>query len=216
MPSHRVASAGKLPPTQKVDPAIYPLPLYANQPHSVAFKTHFQLKQMDLKTILPIKQNELRLSVSGRDGLTLVAAIRPTAITTTYVSGEVEWMGAGPPACFIHSIGEETYWGQYLTLVFAAAGPHSAPDVPIFQANQWTSAELTLPDFLGEPGDVVRVSVHSHDWKAQLSVTCQPELTAEAKIPRGLRKLDAVTTVVEMLARMFLGRSWLTLELMPQ
>lgn len=164
----------------------------------------------------PIRQNEFRLSVSGRDGLTLVAAIRPTEITTTYVSGQVEWIGADPPARFIRSIGEETYWRQYLTLVFAAAGPHSAPDVSVFQANQWASAELTLPDFLGEPGDVVRVSVHSHDWKAQLSVTCQPELTAEAEIPRGLRKLDAVTTVIEMTARIFLGRSWLTLELIPQ
>lgn len=166
--------------------------------------------------MLSIEQTVLKLRVSGRNGVTLVAAISPAEITTTDVSGKVEWLGAGMPACFIYSLGEETYWGQYLSLVFAGASPNVAPDIPIFQSTQWASVELTLPDLLGKPSDVVTVNVNSQTWKAQLSVTCQPELETELEIPRGLRKLDAVTTVIEMFARIFLGRSWLTLELTPQ
>jgi hypothetical protein len=118
------------------------------------------------------------------------------------------------PPRIILVTGHETAWGQRLALVVAATGPEFAPHAPRFPAGKWESAALTLPDLLGELGDVVTVTVCSRDWKSRLSVTWQPELGGESEIPPELRNLDVATTAVEMFARSFLGRSWLTLELM--
>lgn len=154
----------------------------------------------------------LNLIVVGRNGLTVSASIRPAEITMRHAKGVVQWMGCDHPPSDVCMNGRETAWGQRLTLVVAATSPACAPSAPVFGAGEWSSAVLTLPDLLGEPGDVVRVTVNSHDYKAQLEVTNQPELRIERDIPSTLRNSDVATTAVEMLARMFLGRSWLTLH----
>ena len=158
-------------------------------------------------------QAVLNLIVMGRNGLTVGASIRPAEITMRHAKGVVQWMGCDHPPSEVCTNGRETAWGQRLTLVVAATSHVCAPNVPIFGAGEWSSAVLTLPDLLGEPGDVVRVTVNSHDCKAQLEVTNQPKLRTERDIPRALQNSDVATTVVEMMARMFLGRSWLTLQL---
>jgi hypothetical protein len=163
-----------------------------------------------------INHPDLNLVVLGRNGLTINASIRPVEITMRYARGVVQWVGYDHPSSNVGTEGEETAWGQRLALVVAATSPDCAPNVPVFRTGEWSSAVLTLPDLLGEPGDVVRVTVNSHDCKAQLDVTNQPELRTEQDIPSALQNSDVATTAVEMLARMFLGRSWLTLELMPQ
>ena len=170
---------------------------------------------MKRKTSAPIDHRHLTFSALGRNGLTLAVAIKPLDVANHYVSATVAWEGTGHPPRIIRVEGDETAWGQRLALVVAATGPEFAPHAPVFRTGQWESAALTLPDLLGGPDDVVTVTVNSQDWKSKLSVTYQPELGGEREIPPALRHLDVATTAVEMFARTFLGRSWLTLELMP-
>ena len=162
-----------------------------------------------------IDHRHLRFTALGRNGLTLNAVIRPLKIANLYVSGAIDWEGTDRPPIVVRVERDETAWGQRLALVVAAIGPEYAPDGLGFRPGEWESAALTLPDLLGRPGNVVTVTVSSSDWKSRLSVTCQPELGGEREIPRELRTLDVATTAVEMFARTFLGRSWITLELMP-
>lgn len=162
-----------------------------------------------------IDHPHLSFTVRDRDGLALTAAIRPLQIANHFVSGAVDWEGADRRPSLVRVEGDETAWGQRLALVVAAIGPECAPHALGFRPGQWESAVLTLPDLLGETGDVVTITVNSQDWKSKLSVTCQPELGGECEIPPELRNLDVATTAVEIFARTFLGRSWLTLELMP-
>lgn len=155
------------------------------------------------------------LDVRGQNGVTLAATIREVEISSDYASGIVEWLGVDFEPVLINVDSLETAWGQCLSLVCSAACPQRLPPVPIFGVNEWSSVVLTLPDLLGAEGDIVRVGVNNEDWQATLFVTCQPELSSERWVPMELRFLDAATTVVEMTARMFLGRSWLTSEMMP-
>ena len=170
---------------------------------------------MKRRSRAPIDHRHLSFTVRGRNGLTHKAVIRPLQIANLYVSGAIDWEGADRPPIVVRVERDETAWGQRLALVVAAIGPECAPDGLGFRPGEWESAVLTLPDLLGGTGDVVTVTVNSQDWKSKLSVTCQPELNGEREIPPALRHLDVATTAVEMLARTFLGRSWLTLELMP-
>ncbi len=170
---------------------------------------------MKRRSRAPIDHRHLSFSVRGRNGLTLRAAIRPIQIANHFVSGAVNWEGAERPPSLVRVEGDETAWGQRLALVVASIGPECAPHAPVFRTGEWESAALTLPDLLGGPDDVVTVTVNSQDWKSKLSVTYQPELGGEREIPPALRSVDVATTAVEMFARTFLGRSWLTLELMP-
>ncbi len=173
---------------------------------------------MESQNVGPISQPAaaFRLDVCGKNGVTLAATIREVEISSDHASCIVEWLGVDFEPNLINLVSQETVWGQCLNLVFSAAAPQSIPPVPIFGANEWSSVVLTLPDLLGEEGDIVCVEVTSADWQATLFVTCQPELSLERWVPMELRFLDAATTVVEMTARIFLGRSWLTLELTPQ
>ena len=170
---------------------------------------------MKRKSSAPIDHPHLSFTALGRNGLTLTVAIKPLHVANHCVSATVAWEGTDHPPKIILIEGDETAWGQRLALVVAATAPEFAPHAPGFRTGEWESAALTLPDLLGEPGDVVTVTVSSRDWISRLSVTCQPELSEEREIPPELRNLDVATTAVEMFARIFLGRSWLTLELVP-
>jgi hypothetical protein len=170
---------------------------------------------MKRKSSAPIDHRHLSFTALGRNGLTLTVAIKPLHLANHCVSATVAWEGTDHPPRIILVEGNETAWGQRLALVVAATGPEFAPHAPGFRTGEWESAALTLPDLLGGPEDVVTVTVNSQDWKSKLSVTYQPELGGEREIPPALRHLDVATTAVEMFARTFLGRSWLTLELMP-
>jgi len=156
------------------------------------------------------------LRVTGRDDSVISASIWPTNLSANHVSGMVDWEeGTDLLSSVIHADGDETPWGQRLLLVWAAAGPHSVSAVPLLGATKWLVAKLTLPDSWGSAGDTVCVSINSGNWRATLSVTCQPELDTEQEIPLALRHLEVGSVIVEMMSRLLLGHSWLTLELTP-
>jgi hypothetical protein len=157
------------------------------------------------------------LDVRGRNEAEATATIEPIEVSTEFASGSVKWTnGDFHSAHHLEVCCDETVWGQCLNLVFSAVAPQRIPPLSIFDADEWSKVALTLPDLLGEEGDIVRLEVTSSDWRAKLFVTSQPELTSESLIPLELRLLDAATTVIEMMARMFLGRSWLTGEIVPE
>ena len=154
------------------------------------------------------------LRVTGHNGVVIGASIRPTLMTATSVSGIVEWDGTDVISSFVNGTGDETAWGQMLLLVWSAAGPTSVRAVPILGPNHWARARLTLPD-ITEPGkEFVSVWPTSDGWKAGLEVSALPESATEQEIPLKLRSLDVGSVAVDMVARMRLGHSWLTGELM--
>lgn len=151
----------------------------------------------------------LNLRVAGDDGVKISACIWPTLLTSTHVSGIVEWHGTELQSSVVSGEGEESQWGQRFLLVWAAAGPQSVAAVPQLGSAQWRRARLTLPDIEGQPGDTVRVSLHRRSWTATLSATRQLNLPAELPIPVELQQLDLGSVMADMASRLLLLRSWL-------
>lgn len=161
-------------------------------------------------------QKAISLVISSRSGLTLSASISNLGIANQLATGVVQWSGTNLPPVTIRSEGDETVWGHRLGLVFAATSPPAAPDLPLFQAGQWETAQLTMPDLLGGADDIIRVTVNSKKSEANLIVTSHLEQCRSRNIPIELQNLDVATTLAEVAARILLRRSWLTLKLMPK
>jgi hypothetical protein len=98
-------------------------------------------------------------------------------------------------------------------LAWAAVGPACANRFQFLQAGEWSTAKLTLQDWLGTPEETIQLRISQPDWSASLEVTCQPELQSTQQIPLELRLFDVGTILLEMTSRMFLGHTWLTQEL---
>ena len=161
-------------------------------------------------------QKAISLVISSRSELTLSASISNLEIANHHATGVVQWSGTNLPPVTIRSEGDETVWGHRLGLVFAATSPPAAPDLPLFQAGQWETAQLTMPDLLGGADDIIQVTLNSQNCVANLIVTSHPEQCRKLGIPKELQNLDVATTLAEVAARIFLRRSWLTLALMPK
>ena len=155
----------------------------------------------------------LQLEVTRRGGKTLAASISQLSFSHNAVEGFVRWTGeSDSPPVTVRAKGRGTAWGQRLALVSAVACSTKAHETG---QDEWAEASLLLPDLLGEKGEKIRVSIHRQSWTAKLQVDLQSELSKEQLIPPSLRDLDVGPLLAEMTSRIFLGHSWLVLQLAP-
>lgn len=160
---------------------------------------------------------EISLSVECRDGTKKTAMIFPVLLSARDVRGTVYWDETDPGFSIVGAESDgETPWGRRLLLVWCATGPQNTAQFPFLAADQWRAAVLSLPDFMGEKKDTVRVTVDARSWLATLEVTAQPNMNVEQEIPLELRRLDVGTVLAEVTSRLLLGHTWATCELTPR
>ncbi|WP_157979371.1 hypothetical protein [Rhodoferax ferrireducens] len=108
---------------------------------------------------------EISLYVECRSGQQNTATICPAFLSAKDVQGTVYWdeSDAGFSSIGAESDGE-TPWGHRLLLVWCAAGPKNTARFPFLAADQWSFAVLSLPDFMGEKKDTVRVTIDAPSW----------------------------------------------------
>ena len=152
--------------------------------------------------------SELLVQVEGHNGECISASIFSIALDPAYVVGSVDWDGPTVFSSIVRADIPESPEFRELLLVWAAIGENAVGALPILGSGRWRSAQLTLQDPKGQPGERVTVLVDSSTWQALMTITGADAERTETLllVPESSGRCDVGSVLVEMTARFLYSR----------